>query len=293
MRAARHMRWAWALVRDSVVEFFNDNALSRGAALAYYTAFALAPVLLIAIAVAGLAFGRDAAQGAVVNELSGVMGKESAAALQTLLKGAYHHPGSGWLATVLGGVTLLLTATGVFVELQSSLNAIWRAEPAAFTTSEIVRARLLSLGILAALAFLLIVSLLFSTALQAAGTYFSLISAHFQAVLMAGNIAVSFVLLTLLFAAIYKVLPDRVIAWRDVGVGAFVTAALFSVGKFAISFYIGSSAIATSYGSAGSLIVLLVWIYYSTQIFFLGAEFTKVYAWSRGRMLARGQASRG
>jgi membrane protein len=287
MRAPRHAHWAWALLRDSVVEFFNDNALSRGAALAYYTAFALAPVLLIAIAVAGLVFGRDAAQGAVVQELSGVMGEESAAALQTLLKGAFHHPGSGWLATVLGGVTLLITATGVFVELQSSLNAIWKTEPAGFTTSEIVKARLLSLGILAALAFLLIVSLLFSAALQAVGTYVSLLSTHLQAVLIAGNVFVSFVLLVLLFAAIYKVLPDRNIAWRDVGVGAVVTAALFSIGKFAISFYIGSSAIASSYGSASSLIVLLVWIYYSTQIFFLGAEFTKVYAQSRGRMLRR------
>ncbi len=287
MRAPRPLHLAWTLTRDSVVEFFNDNALSRGAALAYYTAFSLAPVLLIAIAVAGLAFGREAAQGAVVQELSGVMGQESAQALQTLLKGAFHHRGSGWLATALGVGTLLITATGVFVELQSSLDAIWKTEPAAFTTSEIVKARLLSLGILAALAFLLIVSLLFSAGLHAAGTYFSVVSAHFQTVLMAGNIVISFVLLCLLFAAIYKVLPDRNIAWRDVGVGAVVTAALFSIGKFAISFYIGSSAIATSYGSAGSLIVLLVWIYYSTQIFFLGAEFTKVYAQSRGRMLSR------
>jgi membrane protein len=287
MRVARLPRHAWALLRDTTIEFFNDNALSRGAALAYYTAFSLAPVLLIAIAVAGLVFGRDAAQGAVVQELSGVMGQESAQALQTLLNGAFHHRGSGWLATVLGGITLLITATGVFVELQSSLDAIWKAEPAAFTTSEIVKARLLSLGILAALAFLLIVSLLFSTALQAAGTYFGVISNHFQTVLMAGNVVVSFVLLCLLFAAIYKVLPDCYVAWRDVGVGAVVTALLFSVGKFAISFYIGSSAIASSYGSAGSLIVLLVWIYYSTQIFFFGAEFTKVYARSRGRVIGR------
>ncbi|HJS85218.1 MAG TPA: YihY/virulence factor BrkB family protein [Acetobacteraceae bacterium] len=287
MRAPRLLHLAWALTRDSVIEFFNDNALSRGAALAYYTAFALAPVLLIAISVAGLAFGREAAQGAVVQELSGVMGEESAQALQTLLTGAFFHRGSGWLATAFGVVTLLITATGVFVELQSSLNAIWKAEPAAFTTSEIVRARLLSLGILAALAFMLIVSLLFSTALHAAGAYFTVVSAHLQTVLIAGNVVVSFVLLTLLFAAIYKVLPDRIIAWRDVGVGAFVTAALFSIGKFAISFYIGSSAIASSYGPAGSLIVLLVWIYYSTQIFFLGAEFTKVYAQSRGRMPGR------
>ncbi len=287
MRAPRPMHHGWALLRDTTIEFFNDNVLSKGAALAYYTAFSLAPVLLIAIAVAGLVFGRSAAQGAVVQELSGVMGQESAQALQTLLNGAFRHRGSGWLATVLGSVTLLITATGVFVELQSSLNAIWKAEPAAFTTSQIVKARLLSLGILAALAFLLIVSLLFSAGLQAAGNYFSLISGHLQVVLMAGNIVISFVLLSLLFAAIYKVLPDCRVAWRDVGVGAVVTALLFSIGKFAISFYIGSSAIATSYGSAGSLIVLLIWIYYSTQIFFFGAEFTKVYAQWWGRVIGR------
>ncbi len=288
MRMPRRLHYhAWTLLRDTVIEFFNDNALSKGAALAYYTAFSLAPVLLIAIAVAGLVFGRAAAQGAVVAELSGVMGQESAQALQALLQGAFRHPGSGWLATVFGGITFLITATGVFVELQSSLDAIWKAEPAGFTTSEIVKARLLSFGILAALAFLLIVSLLFSTALHAAGTFLSLVSGHPQAVLIAGNVVVSFVLLCLLFAAIYKVLPDRDIAWRDVGVGAVVTALLFSVGKFAISFYIGTSAIATSYGSAGSLIVLMVWIYYSTQIFFFGAEFTKVYARLRGRMIGR------
>ncbi len=287
MRAPHPLHTGWVLLRDTVAEFFNDNALSRGAALAFYTAFALAPVLLIAIAAAGEVFGRAAAQGAVVKELSGVMGAESAEALQSLLQGAFRHPGSGLAATVIGGMTLLVTATGVFVELQSSLNAIWKADPTNFSTAQILRARLLSLGILAALAFLLISSLLFSAALHAAGAHFHLISPRSQAILQAAEIAFSFVLLVLLFAAIYKVLPERNIAWRDVGIGAVVTAGLFTVGKFAISFYIGSSAIATSYGSAGSLIVLMIWIYYSTQIFFFGAEFTKVYASWRGRFTTR------
>lgn len=287
MRIPHPLHLGWLLLRDTVAAFFADNALSRGAALAFYTAFSLAPVLLIAIAVAGAVFGRAAAQGAVVKELSGVMGEESAQALQTLLQGAFHHRGSGLLATVIGGATLLVTATGVFVELQSSLNAIWKAEPAEFTAGQIVRARLLSLGLLAALAFLLIVSLLFSAALHAAGTYFNLITPSFQALLRGAEMVFSFILLTLLFAAIYKVLPDHRIAWRDVGTGAFVTALLFTAGKFGISFYISSSAIATSYGSAGSLIVLMVWIYYSTQTFFFGAEFTKVYASLRGRFGAR------
>lgn len=283
MRTPHPLHLGWLLLRDTVAAFFADNALSRGAALAFYTAFSLAPVLLIAIAAAGAVFGRAAAQGAVVKELSGVMGKESAQALQTLLQGAFHHPGSGLLATAIGGTTLLVTATGVFVELQSSLNAIWKAQPAEFTPTEIVRARLLSLGLLAALAFLLIVSLLFSAALHAAGTYFNLITPSYQWMLQALEVVFSFILLTLLFAAIYKVLPDHHIAWRDVGTGALVTALLFTAGKFAISLYISSSAIATSYGSAGSLIVLMVWIYYSTQTFFFGAEFTKVYASRRSR----------
>ncbi|MEO8715951.1 MAG: YhjD/YihY/BrkB family envelope integrity protein, partial [Acetobacteraceae bacterium] len=226
MRAPRLLHSFWELLRDTVVAFFMDNALSRGAALAYYTVFSLAPILLIAIAVAGVAFGRAAAEGAVVRELSGLMGRESAQALQALLKGAFFHRGTGYLATAIGILTLLITSTGVFVEMQASLNAIWKAEPAAFTTSEIVRARLLSLGLVAALGFLLVVSLIFSAGLRAAGDYLNLISARFQVLLQVGNFVLSFALLSVVFAAIYKVLPDRRIAWRDVGVGAVATAVL-------------------------------------------------------------------
>jgi len=283
MRFPHPLHAGWELLRDTLVAFFSDNALSRGAALAYYTVFSLAPVLLIAIAVAGLLFGRAAAEGAVVRELSGLMGRESAQALQSLLTGAFFHRGTGYLATVIGVITLLVTATGVFVEMQTSLNAIWRAEPTGFTPSEIVRARLLSLGLVAALGFLIVVSLIFSAGLHAASDYLNLLSAKWQWLLQAGDFVISFVLLSFVFAAIYKVLPDRRIAWRDVGVGAVVTTVLFNVGKYAISLYIGGSAIASAYGSAGSLIVILVWIYYTVQIFFLGAEFTKVYALRRGR----------
>lgn len=292
MRTPRSVRFAWFLLRDTVTEFFNDNAISRGAALAFYTVFALAPVLLIAIAVAGLAFGRAAAQGAVVRELSGLMGKMSAEALQALLRGAFHHPGSGIMATVIGVITLVVTATGVFAELQSSLNAIWKAEPSGFTTTEIVRVRLLSLGLVGALGFLLVVSLVFSAGLRALGAQVQLISEHFQTVLTVGNVIGSFLLLSLIFAAIYKMLPDRRIAWRDVAVGAVVTALLFTAGKFLISLYIGGSAIATSYGSAGSILVLLLWIYYSAEIFFLGAEFTKVFAHYRAEHTAQRRRKR-
>lgn len=291
MRLPRPLHAGWELLRDTIVAFFSDNALSRGAALAYYTVFSLAPILLIAIAVAGPVFGRAAAEGAVVRELSGLMGRESAQALQELLKGAFFHRGTGYLATAIGVLTLLITATGVFVEMQSSLNAIWKAEPAAFTTSEIVRARLLSLGLVGALGFLLVVSLILSAGMRAAGGYLDLVSLRFRVVLQFGNFMLSFALLAFVFAAIYKVLPDRRIAWRDVGVGAVVTAVLFNIGKYAISLYIGGSAIASAYGSAGSLIVILVWIYYSVQVFFLGAEFTKVYASRRGRFAAPGATS--
>ncbi|MGH7042120.1 MAG: YihY/virulence factor BrkB family protein [Acetobacteraceae bacterium] len=277
----RLLHRAWAILRDTFVAFFNDNALSRGAALAFYTVFALAPVLLIAIAVAGLLFGRAAAQGAVVQELSGLMGSSSAQALQAMLKGAFLHRGSGWLATAIGGVTLVVTATGVFAELQNSLNEIWKTEPTAFTTAEIIRVRLLSLGLIGAVGFLLIVSLVMSTVLRAVGNRLSDIAPNTTTLIVYANGIGTFVLLSFMFAAIYKVLPDRWIAWHDVAVGAIMTSLLFAAGKFLISLYIGGSAIATAYGSAGSIIVMLIWVYYSAQIFLLGAEFTKVWATRR------------
>lgn len=287
MRGLHPLHAAWELLRDTTFEFINDNALSRGAALAYYTVFSLAPILLIAIAVAGLVFGRAAAEGAVVRELSGQMGKETAQALQSLLQGAFFHRGSGYLATIIGVITLLVTATGVFVEMQTSLNAIWKAEPAAFTTMQLVRTRLLSLALVAALAFLMVVSMLLGAALHAASNYVILITPQAQTVLNRLDLLLSFGFLSVIFAAIFKVLPDRWISWRDVAIGAVVTAVLFNIGKYGISVYVGSSAIASAYGSAGSLIVLLVWVYYSAQTFFLGAEFTKVYAIRRGRFAMR------
>ena len=273
-------RHVWPLLRDPIVGFFNNGDLSRGASIAYYTIFSIAPILLIATAVAGLAFGYDAARGAVVAELSGIMGKSSAAALQALLQGA-RFSNSSLLATAIGVVTLSITATGVLVELQTALNAIWQVEPAGSITSSIVRARLLSLGLLATLGFLLLVSLVISAALQAASDYLSLNWGGVVPMLRAFNAFVTFVLITLLFAAIYKVLPDRDIAWADVAVGAIVTTFLFAAGKYLISLYIGTSAVASAYGSVGSILVILLWIYYSAQIFLLGAEFTWVYAQRR------------
>ncbi len=269
------------LISQSVAAFIADGALTYGAAIAYYTIFAIAPVLLIVIAVAGLAFGHDAAQGAIVAQLSGLMGQQSAEALQSMLRSA-HSSGSGTLATIVGIATLLITASGVFGEMQTSLNAIWKARPNTSAVSRLIRARIVSLGLVMALGFLLMVSLALSAALTVVGSYLNGFFPGIHLLLQILNFIISFLLISLLFAAIYKFLPDTPIAWRDVAIGAVATALLFTVGKTLIGLYIGSSQVASSFGAAGALIVILLWIYYSAQIFLLGAEFTKCYAHSHG-----------
>lgn len=270
------------LAKDTVMGFIEDEALSRGAAIAFYTVTSLAPVLLIVIAVAGLVYGRETAQGAVLAQLSGLMGQQAAEVLQLTLKDA-SATSSGVLASIIGIVTLLATASGVFGEMQAALNRIWKAKPTSGTVSRLVRARAASIGLVAALGFLLAVSLVVSAGLTALGDRLDAWLPFGQAIVSVLNFIISLALLSVLFAAIYKVLPDRPIAWRDVMVGALVTALLFSIGKSLIGWYLGSSAVASSYGAAGGLIVLLFWVYYSTQIFLLGAEFTRAYAVSRGR----------
>jgi membrane protein len=272
------------MFKETVLSFIEDEALSRGAAIAFYTATSIAPILLIVIAVAGLAFGRDAAQHAITAQLSGLMGQQTAEVLQTAVAGAAGKT-SGILATIIGIATLIATASGVFGEMQSALNTIWKVKPKGTTISRLIRARAASLSLVAALGFLLIVSLVVSAGLTAFGDYLNSILPFGALVLSVLNVAVSLVLVSLLFAAIYKVLPDRHLEWRDVIFGAVVTAVLFTVGKSLIGWYIGSSAIASTYGAAGALIVLLLWIYYSVQIFLLGAEFTKVYANRHGSKL--------
>jgi membrane protein len=268
---------AWKMLKDTVLAFISDEALSRGAAIAFYTVTSIAPVLLIVIAIAGLVFGRDAAQNAITEQLSGLMGQQTAEVLQTAVASA-GNISSGIVATIIGIITLIVTASGVFGEMQTALNAIWKAKPQGTTVSRLIRARAASLGLVAALGFLLIVSLVVSTALTAFGNYLDSILPFGKVILTALNIIVSLMLISLLFAAVYKVLPDRNLEWGDVVIGAIVTGILFTVGKSLISLYIGSSAVASSFGAAGALIVLLLWVYYSAQIFLLGAEFTKVYA---------------
>jgi len=281
---------AWELGKETVASFINDEALSRGAAIAFYVVTSIGPVLLIVVAIAGLAFGQDAARGAIVSQLSGLMGEQSAELLQTTIKSA-SGKSSGIFASALGIVTLIVTASGVFGEMQSTLNAIWKAEPKGGTLSRLIRARASSLGLVAALGFLLLVSLVISAALSAMSEYVNAYLPFGHFILQAVNFLISFALISVLFAAIYKVLPDKDLEWRDVVVGAVVTAFLFNIGKFLIGLYIGSSEVASSYGAAGALIVALLWIYYSAQIFLLGAEFTKVYAHHHGSQQPAKQAA--
>jgi membrane protein len=268
---------AWKLLKDSVLAFIEDEALSKGAAISFYTATSIAPILLIVIAIAGLAFGREAAQGAIIGQLSGLMGQQTAEVLQTAVASASGKSSGIW-ATMLGFLALIVTASGAFGEMQSALNKIWKAKPQGTTVSRLIRARAASLGLVGALGFLLMVSLVVSAGLAAFGNYLNAALPIGKVILSIVNFVISFALISVLFAAIYKVLPDTPLKWRDVIVGAVITAALFTIGKSLIGWYIGSSAVASSYGAAGALIVLLLWVYYSAQIFLLGAEFTKVFA---------------
>lgn len=279
------MQKGWWLIRQTVFGFIEDEALSRGAAIAFYTVTSLAPVLIITIAIAGLVFGEDAARGAIVGQLGGLMGQAGAELVQGIILSA-SNPTSGLLASAFGLITLLVTASGVFGEIQSSLNVIWRAQPSQDermkeTVSRLIRARALSLGLVATLGFLLLVSLAVSAALHALGDMLDSTLPDVATLVRLVNAVISFGLITALFAAIYKLLPDRPLEWRDVMVGAVVTALLFNLGKTLIGIYLGSSAIGSTYGAAGSAVIVLLWIYYSAQIFLLGAEFTKAYAMRR------------
>jgi membrane protein len=277
------LRVTWTLLKDSVNGYIEDDALSRGAAIAYYTIFSIAPLLVIVIAIAGLVYGTEAARGAIVGQLQGMIGLKGAEAIQTMIASA-NNKSSGILATALGIGTLLVTATGVFGEMQTGLNVIWKVkpDPNASTVSRMVRARAASLGLVAALGFLLVVSLAVSASITAAGHLLQRALPEIDLLLQLVNFLLSFGMVTLLFAAIYKVLPDKSIEWYDVWIGALATAFLFTLGKTAIGLYIGSSQVASAYGAAGALVIILLWVYYSAQIFLFGAEFTKAFAHRHG-----------
>ncbi len=279
MRARREplMGAFWQLPKATVRNFVADESFSRGAAIAYYTVFAIAPLLVIVIAAAGLVFGRQSAQGAIVGELASMLGAQGAQGLQALLAGAYN-PTSGVIAAVLGAVTLFVAAGSVFGELQAALNRIWKAEPPPISVPEIVRIRAISFGLVLAVGFLSLVSLLVSTAIAAADRYLNRFFVGADLLFEGLDFVASLAIMTLMFATIYRVLPDKRIAWRDVLIGAAATSLLFSSGKWLISVYLGSRFVTRVYGAAGGVVVILVWIYFAAQIFLFGAEFARTYA---------------
>jgi membrane protein len=261
----------------------DDFAPSMGAAISYYTVFSLAPLLIIVIAMAGAVFGREAVQGLIVAQLSGLLGQQGASLIQTLVASA-SNTDKGLVAGLISLFVLIVGATTVFAELQSALDRIWHVPEASKPKGivAILRARLLSFGLILGLVFLLIVSLAVSAAVAAFSTLTGGLMPESEILIYAINVAVSLGIATALFAMIYKLMPSTYIAWRDVWVGAFVTALLFEVGKLLIGLYIGKSGVTESFAAAGSLVVLLAWVYYAAQIFLLGAEFTKVYADEHG-----------
>jgi membrane protein len=279
-RLARYAGNVWLLVKDSIGGWMDHEASRTGAALAFYTVFSLAPILLLSIAIAGFFFGEQAARGEIFEQISALIGPAGASAVQTILQHA-GQSGAG-TTTVISVLTLIVGANTALVELKSGLDQIWDV-PSERRTGfwYFVRTRLLSIGVILALAFMLLVSLVISAALTALEKL-SRGEQFLDIVLAWVNQLFSFVLVAALFGTIYKVLPSVRIAWRDVMVGAVVTAALFTVGKFVIGAYIGNSGLATTYGAAGSVILVLVWVYYSAQIFLFGAEFTRSYAYRFG-----------
>jgi membrane protein len=273
-------REAWGLLRGAVAGWLADGAPRLGAALAYYTLFSLAPLLLAAIAIAGLAFGEEAAQGRIVAELQSLIGRSGAEAVQAMIEGS-RRPSSGIVASLVALATLLVGASGVFVELKGALNVIFDVREAPSGLKGTLRARLAAFALVLAVGFLLLVSLLVSAALSAMGSLLSGLVAEPSALMHVLNAVLSLVVITVLIALLFKFLPDTRLAWRDVWVGAVFTSALFTAGKFLIGLYLGSSGVSSTYGAAASVVVLMIWVYYAGQIFFLGAELTQAWALRR------------
>jgi membrane protein len=271
------------IVTKSVMAWFDHNASSLGAALAFYTIFSVAPILIIAVAIAGYVFGADVAQTEVLSQLRALTGDAGAAAIRELLASAHYSDKKG-LAAAIGIVTLVIGATSVFGELQNALERIWQTPPPPKSVGwwRFVRGRVLSVGMVLGVGFLLLVSLVASAALAAFGGWLGAFLPQLEIVLPVLDLVVSFGMTVLLFALIYRYVPRESIPWGDVWIGAAVTALLFTIGKFLIGVYLGKSSFNSAYGAAGSLIVLLLWIYYSAQIFLLGAEFTRVFAYQYG-----------
>jgi membrane protein len=286
MEGVMNLNVTWKLLSATYAKWTEDHAQGLGAALAFYAVFSLAPLLLIVIAIAGLVFGKEAAQGHIIGQIQGLVGEDSAKAIQSMIEEA-RKPAVGIISTVLAIVMLLLGATGVFAQLQEALNTIWRvAEKPEQSIWKLLKDRFISLLAVLGTGFLLLISLVISAGLSAVGATLG----HFLPVpeflLQIINFFASFTIVTLLFAMIYKLLPDISIHWGDVWIGAIMTSFLFTIGKFLIGLYLGKSDVGIAYGPAGSLVVILIWVYYASQIFLFGAEFTAVYAHSRGSRFA-------
>ena len=274
------------VLMQSVTSWIDHRGDSKGAALAFYTLFSLTPILVLIIALAGYVFGTEAAQGEVVAQVQWLIGTNGAEAVQALLAGA-RDPASGLLATLMAGALLLVTATSVFAELKASLDEVWGVKQSSESGFRILlRTRLRSFGLVLVLAVLLLLSLLISATLGMLERFAGELWGGTFEVLSLATSAVSFAVIASLFAVIYKTLPDAPLSWRDVWIGALFTAGLFTIGKYAIGLYLASNGVASSFGAAGSLIALLLWVYFSAQIFFLGAEFTRHYALNFGSLRA-------
>lgn len=284
---------AITIAKDTVTGFFADEALTRAAGIAYFTLFSLGPLLFLASGIAGLIFGKERVQQALAGQMRDMLGSDAAGTVQQMADGALGDAQGGW-ALAIGIGTLFLTASGAFGALQSALNAIWKtkapeAESTAETITNFMKAKAAALGLVGTTGFLLLVSLAASAALSAFGNWLSAMMPMLEFVLDIANVVLSVIIIALLFAAIYKVLPDRPLEWHDVLVGAFATSVLFTLGKVGIGYYIGASGASKGFGAAGTLVVVLLWIYYSAVIFLLGAEFTR--AWS-GKEEARPEDAR-
>jgi membrane protein len=271
------------LVVETIKEWQEDQAARLAAALAYYTTFSLAPLLVVVIAIAGLVGGHAAAQGLVMGQVEDLLGVEGREFVQSMIENASNSSSTGVTASILGAVTLIIGALGAFNELQNALNRIWDVEPKPIEgwgkrIVSFIFKRLLSFSMLLGIGFLLLVSLVVSAGLAAINEYLSAIPQFSQFVLQFLNLLVSLGLITLLFAMIFKFIPDIEISWRNVWLGALITAIFFTIGKILIGVYLGRSDIGTTFGAAGSMALILIWVYYSSQILFLGAEFTQVHA---------------
>jgi membrane protein len=272
------LKSGFAMMKQTVSEWIDQDISRLGAALAFYTLFAIAPLFVIVLAIAGFWFGEAAARRELFSQVSGLVGNEGGEAIQALVSAAHKPKTSTW-ATMIAVITLFIGATGVFVQLQDALNSVWGVRrEAGRGVRHFIRDRLLSFALIVGIGFLLLVSLILSAGLSALGKFMVGLLPDQEAVWQGVNFVISFSVITFLFGMIFKVLPDVRIAWRDVWVGAMITALLFNVGKLLLGLYLGRSSVTSAYGAAGSLVIVLLWVYYSAQILFFGAKFTQIYS---------------